>query len=202
MSKLSRVEEIVEAQLANQPVESISNGYRYPVEAGATELTFRPATSAPGPFGLCAIATVETRFARSLPDFTTTGLARLNRRSAFGNFYRSDNGVRSKLTFSIYRQEPAAQWVAELLLTAFGHQPAFGIAAAQAEVSDELLRANRANLEYPRTWARPVTQEEIAACVARIREAGFVSGLMVSCWKSLWPRAGDRVCLIPLRRPL
>lgn len=172
---LSSVEGIIAAQLANQPVESISDGYRHVVEPGVTELTFRPATGAQGQFELCAIATVETWFLRDMPDFSEAEIARLNRRSAFGNFYRSDDGLRVKLTFSIYRQEPAAHWVAELLLTALGHQLAFGIAAAEAELSGELLRANRANLEYPQSWACPVTQEQLAACAARFREAGFAS---------------------------
>lgn len=112
---------------------------------------------------------------QGIPNFNQAGTARLNRRCAFGSFHQSDGGIRCKLTFSIYEQEPAAQWVAEILLTALGHQFAFGIAAAQAEVSEDLLRANRANLEYPRQWTRSVPHQEIADCVAQFRERGFVS---------------------------
>ena len=175
---LSRVEEIIAAQLTHQPVERIDGGYRYRLEAGTTDLTFRRPVGEPGPFELCAIATVETRFFRGLPDFTGIGLARANRRSAFGSLQRStQDGIRSKLTFSIYGREPAAEWVAELLLTAFGHQLAFGMAAGQSQISDELLRGNRANLEYPRVWAKPLEQEALNGCVAQLRNAGFVSNL-------------------------
>ncbi|KQX40910.1 MULTISPECIES: hypothetical protein [unclassified Ensifer] len=172
---LSRVEEIVAAQLEGQPIECIPNGYRYTVGSGTTELTFRPTAGPPGAFALCAIATIETQFVQGIPNFNRAEIARLNRRCAFGSFHPSDHGIRGKLTFSIYRQEPAAQWVAEILLTALSHQFAFGIAAAQAEVSEELLRANRANLEYPRQWTYSVTQREIAACAAQFRERGLVS---------------------------
>ena len=56
---LSRVEEIIAAQLTHQPVERIDGGYRYRLEAGTTDLTFRRPVGEPGPFELCAIATVE-----------------------------------------------------------------------------------------------------------------------------------------------
>lgn len=172
---MSRVEEIVATHLAGHPVERISDGYRYTLASGVTDLTFRPAAGPRGPFELSAIATVDTRYQSGMPNFTQYALAKLNRRSIFGSFYRGDDSVRSKLTFSIYTKEPAAEWVAELLLTAFGHQLACGIGIAQAELSDELLRANRANLEYPRTWERSVAPEELENCAARFRQAGFVS---------------------------
>jgi hypothetical protein len=153
----------------------IPNGFRYSLGQDRTELTFQPTTSGTGPFQLSAVATIETWFARGMPDFDPFGLARLNRRAAYGNFYRADDGVRSKLTFSIYEKEPAADWVAEILLTAFGAQCAFGIGTGQSELSDELLRANRANLEYPRQWTRSVMPEQFEASAERFRSAGLFS---------------------------
>jgi len=70
---------------------------------------------------------VETRFApTAIPDFTNRGLSRLNRRAVFGSFFRDSQGIGLRLTFSIYEKEPAANWVASILLQAFGHQLPFG----------------------------------------------------------------------------
>ena len=109
------------------------------------------------------IATVETHFVENMPDFSQQELARLNRRSAFGSFYRADDGVRSKATYSIYKDEPNPQWVAFILLIAFVQQQRLGLGIAQADLSDELGRANRASLNYPRNWTRSVPQDAFKA---------------------------------------
>ena len=116
---------------------------------------------------LSHIATVETRFVENMPDLSRAELARLNRRSAFGNFFRADDGIRSKATYSIYEDEPNPEWVAAILSMAFVQQQAFGIGVAQAELSDELARANRASLKYPRNWTRAVTPGHSSAIAER-----------------------------------
>lgn len=117
---MSRVEEIVAEQLAKQPTEVIPNGHRYRLASGITELTFRPVVGGPKSSDVSHIATVETHFVdEDMPDYSQAELARLNRRSAFGSFYRANDGVRSKASYSISRNEPNQEWVAFILLIAF-----------------------------------------------------------------------------------
>jgi hypothetical protein len=172
---LSRVEKIVAEQLANQPSEAIPNGHRYRLASGITELTFRPVVSGPTPSDVSHIATVETQFVEDMPDFSQAELERLNRRSAFGNFYRADDGIRSKATYSIYKDEPNPQWVAFILLIAFVQQQRLGLGIAQADLSDELGRANRASLNYPRNWTRSVPQDAFKAFADDLWGAGYAS---------------------------
>ena len=172
---MSRVEEIIAEQFANHPFEVIPNGYRHALAFGTTELTFRPVVSGPSPSDVSHIATVETRFVDNIPDLSRAELAQLNRRSAFGGFYRADDGIRSKATYSIYKDEPNPQWVASILSIAFVQQQPLGISVAQAEISDELARANQASLNYPRNWTRSVTPEAFQAFAGDLREAGYAS---------------------------
>jgi hypothetical protein len=174
---LSRVEEIIAEQFANHSFEVIPNGYRRALAFGTTQLTFRPVVSGPRPLDVSHIATVETHFVENIPDLSRAELARLNRRSAFGSFYRADDGIRSKATYSIYKDEPNPEWVAAILSIVFMHQQPFGIGIAQAELSDELARANRASLKYPRNWTRSVTPEAFEAVAERLREAGYISSI-------------------------
>jgi hypothetical protein len=168
----SPVEEIIAERLADSPVEALPDGYRWTNPTGVTELTFSP-VSPSDPSGPCAIAAVETRYLPDMPDFPRHALARLNRRSAFGNFYRTDEGLGSKLTFPIHDAESNAEWFTELLLTAMEGQSRLGSAIARSEVSDEALRANRAKLACPRSWEHRVTEEaKLEALAAEFREAG------------------------------
>jgi hypothetical protein len=172
---MSRVEEIIHEQLRGQGLEKLPNGYRHSLPQGTTDLTFEPATHPAGDFGLCAIATIETRFIKGMPAFLPRDIARLNRRAVFGNFLMDDGSIGAKLTFSVYEKEPAYTWVARILLTALGAQLACGIGFAQSELSDELLRANRANLEYPRKWVQPPEAAAFDAAAERFRQAGLVA---------------------------
>lgn len=172
---MSRVEEIVAEQLASQPTEVMPNGHRYRLASGITELTFRPVVSGTNPSDVTHIATVETQFVEDMPDFSQAELARLNRRSAFGSFHRADDGVRSKATYSIYKDEPNPQWVAFILLIAFVQQQRLGLGIAQADLSDELGRANRASLNYPRNWTRTVPPNAFKAFGDDLWRAGYAS---------------------------
>jgi hypothetical protein len=80
-----------------------------------------------------------------------------------------------RMTFSVYEEEPAATWVVEILLQTLGHQLAFGIGAAQSEISDELLRGNRANLEYPHRWAVTTPAGAYEEVAAEFNRRGLVS---------------------------
>jgi hypothetical protein len=174
---MSRVEEIVAEQLANQPTEVIPNGHRYRLASGITELTFRPVVSGTNPSDVTHIATVETQFVEDMPDFSQADVARLNRRSAFGSFYRAEDGFRSKATYSIYKDEPNPQWVAAILAMALVQQQPLGIGIVQAELSSELARANRASLNYPRNWANAAGPEAFEAVAADLRTAGYILSL-------------------------
>jgi len=183
---MSRVEEIVAEQLAKQPTEVIPNGHRYWLASGITELTFRPVASGTGSSDVSHIATVETHFVdEDMPDYSGAELARLNRRSVFGSFYRADDGVRSKATYSIRKDEPNPQWVAFVLLIAFVQQQRLGLGIGQANLSDELSRANRASLNYPRNWTRSVPEDAFKAFADDLWRAGYASttqpdGLLVN----------------------
>ena len=118
---------------------------------------------------------METTSSRTCPIFLKQDLRELNRRSAFGSFYHAGDGIRSKATYSIYKDEPNSQWVASILSIAFVQQQPLGISIAQAEFSDELARANRASLNYPRDWMRPVPPEAFEAFAEDLREAGYMS---------------------------
>jgi hypothetical protein len=61
------------------------------------------------------------------------------------------------------------------LLRALDEQLAFGVGTSQSELSNDLLRANRANLEYPRAWSQLPRPEAFGDAAARFNERGFVS---------------------------
>jgi hypothetical protein len=174
---LSHVERLVADALSNQELKVFPGGYRLIREQGATELTFRRIDRWVGnDLKLSAIATVETRFAaNAIPEFTNRGLSRLNRRAVFGSFFRDSQGIGLRMTFSVYEQEPAANWVASILLQTFVHQLAFGIGVGQSEISDELLRQNRANLEYARRWAIAIPPSVFEEVAKQFNNLGIVS---------------------------
>ena len=183
---MSRVEEIVAEQLAKQPTEVIPNGHRYRLASGITELTFRPVVGGPKSSDVSHIATVETHFVdEDMPDYSQAELARLNRRSAFGSFYRANDGVRSRASYSISRNEPNQEWVAFILLIAFVQQQRLGLGIAQADLSDEMRCANSASLNYPRNWTRSVPEDAFKAFADDLWRAGYASttqpdGLLVN----------------------
>jgi hypothetical protein len=174
---LTPVERLVADTLSSHNLQKIPGGYRQTLRQGVTDLTFRPLrrTTVDG-LTLAAIATVETRFAPGVvPDLNNDGVTRLNRRAAFGAFFRDARGIGSRLTYTVYEQEPAARWAAVVLLDALGHQLPFGIAATQSELSEEHLRGNRANLEYPRRWTNPIPPSTYAEQAALLSSRGIVA---------------------------
>jgi hypothetical protein len=71
--------------------------------------------------------------------------------------------------------ENLQQNVADFLTIAIGNQLPFGLAIAQSELSDEMLRGNRANLDVRRTWTVRLPPEEFAAGAQRLQQLGYVS---------------------------
>lgn len=157
---------IAEALAGQQEIEPITRGYRRVQPEGTTELIFRSAAGGSSDFPLTSIATVETRFApETLPDFSEGWMARFNRRAVFGSFFRDAEGIGCRLTYSLYKHESAARWVADYLLDALGQQLAYGFGVARAELSEEDYHAARAAYFSDRDWVEPLASaafEDIA----------------------------------------
>lgn len=168
---MTRIEEVVgEALSKHSEVASIPGGYRTSFEDGITDLGFRQARSRGIDGKLACIAEVVTRYTPAhFPEFDAAAVARLNRRAAFGGFFLDDQGVGSRMTVSVYEDEPAENFIAFLLLQGFGHQMPVGFASAHSETSDQKFRAHRANLEYPRRWSAKLPPEAYSRVVEQLR---------------------------------
>ncbi len=172
---MSQIEQLIGEHLAKHDVQKLPSGFRFNRTHGATDLTFTPANNFRDDFKLSSIATVRTRFTKGIPPFTSNELNRLNRRAVFGNFMSGESGIELQLTFSIYENEPAFDWVIEILLKAFGEQLALGLGIAQSDATEELLRFNRSNLEYPRAWKNQPAREAFVKSAEAFCKRGLVS---------------------------
>jgi hypothetical protein len=172
---LSKVSDVIHEQMKGQGVESLPNGYRWVLPEGHTNLIINPVHIEGDEWGLCEVITITTVFNEGTYELTPTQVAHLNRRSAFGSFCTHDGKLECKQSISIYEDEPAYRWYALIILKALGSQLPFGIGQLQSEISDENLRANRANLEYPRFWDIPPSSEPFDQAAERFQSMGLVS---------------------------
>jgi hypothetical protein len=172
---LSQVTELIDEQLNGQEIDTIPNGYRWILPEGHTDLVVTPTHIENNEWGLCEIISINTEFKDATYELTPSQVAHLNRRSAFGSFYLNDGKLECKQTISIYENEPAHRWYALIILTTLGSQLPFAIGQIQSEVSDESLRGNRANLEYPRFWDIPPSSEIFDQAADRFQSIGLVS---------------------------
>jgi hypothetical protein len=173
--QLSQVSDLIHEQLVGQEIENLSNGYRYSLSEGHTDLVITPAQVEDNEWGLCEIITITTVFNEGSYELTEAQVAHLNRRSAFGSFYIRDGNLECKQSLSIYEEEPAYRWYTHIILAALGSQLPFAIGQIQSEISDEHLRANRANLEYPRQWESFPASAPFDQAVEQFKQMGLVS---------------------------
>jgi hypothetical protein len=83
---MSRVEDLVATELSRHPVERISVAIVIPSSMAQPISRSSDCVTRSGP---SAIACVETRFLKGIPDFNAQQLARVNRRSAFGSLFKA-----------------------------------------------------------------------------------------------------------------
>lgn len=173
---MSEIEELVFRQLGQQAeLEPVERGFVWQRDDGVTSIRFRPTTVPPDQFGLCATAIIETTFHENVPVADEEGIARLNRRACFGHFFRANDRLGVRASYCIYEKEPAATWVAIILLRAMGEQLALAYAIAHTEFVPKSLPANRANLEYPRRWELPPDATVFDESAKTFLERGLVS---------------------------
>jgi hypothetical protein len=172
---LSEVSQVIHEQLEGQEAKPIPNGYRWEISEGHTDLIITPVSIENNEWGLCEVISIKTSFKEGTYKLNEGQIAFLNRRSVFGNFYLHDGRLECKQTISIYENEPASRWYALIILTGLGSQLPFAIGQLQSEASDEHLRGNRANLEYPRFWEIPPSSEPFDQSAERFQELGFVA---------------------------
>lgn len=175
---ISRIEQAIDERLSQFPdLERTGNGYRRQTEYGVTELRFLPRDmhTADG-LHLVTIADLETEFlSDQVPAFTAQEVQALNAGTVYGAFSQAGGRLRLRAQYSIYEQEPAHQMVTFLLLKALGEQLPLGWAIARSWASEEELRRNRANLEFPRTWATPIPAEVFDIAADNFRGLGLVA---------------------------
>lgn len=172
---MSQIEELVLSELRKQPeLEAIDRGFRWQRGEDATRLWFC-STSAPGDFGLCATAWIETVFGPRIEAPDLVELGRLNRRACFGSYFSSNGRLGMRASYCIYEKEPASTWVAIALLRAMGEQLALGIGIAHSEFVSASLAGSRANLEYPRSWGRTAHTLGFEQIAASFRERGLMA---------------------------
>jgi hypothetical protein len=172
---LSAVSDIIREQMEGQQVEALPNGYRWVLPEGHTDLLIDPVHIEDDEWGLCEVITITTEFNDGTYELTHAQVAHLNRRSAFGSFYLHDGKLECKQSISIYDDDPASRWYALIILAGLGSQLPFAIGQLQSEVSDENLRGNRANLEYPRYWNNPPSSEVFDQAAERFQSMGLVA---------------------------
>lgn len=167
---------IVLKELSGHPeLIPIERGVLWKRGEDETKLWFSPAMKEPGDFQLHSIAHIETTFGPRIGKWGTEHVARLNRRSCFGYFKSEDSTLCLSATFSIYEKEPAARWIAGVILRALGEQLALGFGIAQSYARPELLAGNRANLEYPRYWTNEHGPEVFEKTAAGFLSRGLIS---------------------------
>ena len=172
---MSQVSDVIREQMEGQVVETLPNGYRWVLPAGHTDLVISPAHIENNEWGLCEVVTITSVFKEGSYDLTQANIAYINRRSAFGSFHVQNGTLTCKQSISIYEDEPAYNWYANIILTALGSQLPFGIGQIQSEYSDEHLSANRANLEYPRQWQNEPPSEAFDRAADQFQSMGLVS---------------------------
>ena len=172
---MSQISDLIHEHLEGQEIEVLSDGYRFALPEGHTDLLFAPADVENNEWGLCEIATIVSVFEDGSYSLSPEQVAHLNRRSAFGSFYLLDGNLECKQTISIYEEDPAYQWIARILLTSLGTQLPFAIGQIQSEISDEHLRGNRANLEMPRYWNTATASEIFEIVAETFQRRGYMS---------------------------
>jgi hypothetical protein len=174
--QMSIIEELVLGELAkHKELQPFERGFHWQRGDDATRLWFQPTTVKADDFGLCATAFIETVFSERWPALEDAALARLNRRAVFGSFFSEGGRLGIRASFCIYEKEPAANWVATVLLRAMGEQLALGYGIAQSELIESSLASNRSNLEYPRRWIDAPKPEALTATAERFTRRGLIS---------------------------
>jgi hypothetical protein len=173
---LSVIEQLVLGELAKQDeLEAFERGFHWQRGDDGTRLWFQSTTAVADDFGLCATAFIETVFSERWPAPDDAALARVNRRAVFGSFFAENGRLGIRASYCIYEKEPASRWVSILLLRAMGEQLALGYGIVQSEFVEGTLPGNRANLEYPRSWAEAPNPDILRESAERFTQRGLIS---------------------------
>lgn len=173
---MSEIESLVLGELKNHPeLMAMERGVAWKRTDGETRLWFTPTSATPSEFKLCSIAHIETVFGPRAGTWKEDDIARLNKRACFGYFTAVGERLKLKASFSIFEKEPAARWVAIVLLRALGEQLALGFGIGQSFRAPEALPGNRSNLEYPRHWKQTQDIAVFEQTAERFRRIGFMS---------------------------
>jgi len=172
----SKIEALVLRHLSQFPkLVKIDRGVESTVPQGKTTLTFGDSSDIFDARSPCSIAEIETIFTGQLANLDEVTLAGLNRRTIWGNFFERDGQLGLRLSCSIYQDEPAAEWIASLLMQGLGEQLAVGFGNIKAYLSPNNLPHSRANLEFPRSWANLFEPGCFSAAAKQFSDQGWVS---------------------------
>jgi hypothetical protein len=174
----SEVEDRIHGALKGHPLGRYEEGYRlvHPSGAGISTLRLLPADFVHDGLHVVAIAEILAEYnSAGLPPFHATGVQRLNSMAVHGAYDTRDGRLRQTGQFSIYENEPAAHFVAQSILNAFGAQLPIGRSMALATVSKAALEQQRAHHNMPRQWQQPVDEESLKSATSMLQRRGLAA---------------------------
>jgi hypothetical protein len=190
----SEVEERIHKALQSHPIERIENGYRlvHPETAGVSILRLLPAKETRNGRQLATIAEIVAEYnSVGLPSFHAEGVQRLNAMAVHGAYQLRNGRLRQLAQFSIYSNEPAAHFVAQTILNAFGAQLPIGRSTALGTTCAEVLEQQRLHHAMPREWQKPLDERSLEGATKELQQRGLAaSNNATAVWAEL-PLSGD-----------
>lgn len=142
--------------------ESPSDGkYLFEQDGDITSLQFKRRDEVCDDFHLISVAEIESIFLPSnLPHYEHQHLGWLNSHSVFGAYFLQDGKIHLKAQFSIYEEEPASEFIANLIINVYGRQQSIGSYEAKSKVDHDFLIKSRSFFNGAHKWENQVSDDE------------------------------------------